>query len=214
MQRTERTTERSMPATLTTPSSKRSPIKNQTRSARMNETIEAKAELVTAAPITPMMLLQQAVTNGADLAVLEKFMDLQERWERNQARKAYEAAIALAKAELPVIPKTKHVRFQGKTGGVVDYKHEELSKIAELIDPVLGRHGLSYRFRTTSVVNEPVRVTCVVAHRDGYFEENTLEAGRDTSGSKNDIQAVGSTVTYLQRYTLKAALGLSAADDD
>jgi uncharacterized protein YyaL (SSP411 family) len=57
-------------------------------------------------------------------------------------------------------------------------------------------------------------VTCVVSHRDGHFEETTLAAGRDESGNKNSIQAVGSTLTYLQRMTLKAALGLAASDDD
>ena len=49
-------------------------------------------------------------------------------------------------------------------------------------------------------------MTCVVSHRLGHSEENTLTAGRDESGNKNNIQAVGSTITYLQRYTLKAAL--------
>ena len=59
-----------------------------------------------------------------------------------------------------------------------------------------------------------MHVTCIVAHRDGHFEETTLSAGHDQSGNKNSIQAVGSTITYLQRYTLKAALGLAASDDD
>lgn len=59
-----------------------------------------------------------------------------------------------------------------------------------------------------------VTVTCIISHRDGHFEENTLSAGRDESGNKNSIQAVGSTLTYLQRMTLKASLGLAASDDD
>ncbi len=59
-----------------------------------------------------------------------------------------------------------------------------------------------------------VTVTCVVSHRAGYFEENTLTAAKDESGSKNSIQAVGSALTYLQRMTLKASLGLAASDDD
>jgi len=59
-----------------------------------------------------------------------------------------------------------------------------------------------------------VSVTCVVSHVDGHSEENTLSANNDTSGSKNAIQAVGSAVTYLERYSLKAALGLAAAEDD
>ena len=57
-------------------------------------------------------------------------------------------------------------------------------------------------------------MTCVLAHRDGHSEEPSLAAGRDESGNKNSIQAIGSTVTYLQRMTLKAALGLAASERD
>jgi hypothetical protein len=89
-----------------------------------------------------------------------------------------------------------------------------LAEVAKTVNPILGRHGLSYRFRTTSPANEPVTVTCIVSHRLGYSEENTLSAGRDESGNKNSIQAIGSTLTYLQRMTLKAALGLAASADD
>ena len=45
-------------------------------------------------------------------------------------------------------------------------------------------------------------------------EETSLEADNDESGNKNAIQAVGSAATYLQRYTLKLALGLAASNDD
>jgi hypothetical protein len=79
------------------------------------------------------------------------------------------------------------------------------------VTPILGKYGLSYRYRVSSNVNEPIVVTCVVSHKDGHFEETTLLAGRDDSGNKNSIQQVGSTLTYLQRMTLKAALGLAAA---
>jgi hypothetical protein len=57
-------------------------------------------------------------------------------------------------------------------------------------------------------------VTCIIAHSAGYSEENSLSAPFDPSGNKNPLQAIGSAQTYLQRYTLKAALGLAAAKDD
>src|SRR5262249_51399435 len=118
--------------------------------------------------------------------------------------------------EIPTIRKNRQVGFESKKAGAsrTDYRHEDLAEIARTIDPILSKHGLSYRWRTTSVPNEPVTVVCVVSHRDGYSEENTLCAGRDDSGNKNSIQAIGSTITYLQRYSLKAALGLAASNDD
>jgi hypothetical protein len=133
--------------------------------------------------------------------------------DADQSRKAFNAAMAEARAEIPPIVKNREVDFTSQKGRT-NYRHEDLAGIAKIIDPILGRHGLSYRFRTTSTPNEPICVTCIVFHRMGYSEENTLIAPRDDTGNKNSIQQIGSTITYLQRYTLKAALGLSAAHDD
>ncbi len=163
--------------------------------------------------MTPMDMLNKAVAQGANIDVLEKLMGLQERWEANQARKAFDEAMAAAKAEIPTIAKNREVDFTSSKGRT-NYRHEDLAEIARTVDPILSRHGLSYRFRVTSNVNEPVSVTCILSHRAGHSEETTLSAGRDDSGNKNSIQAVGSAITYLQRYTLKAALGLAAASDD
>lgn len=163
--------------------------------------------------VTPMEMLDRALSSGAAPETLEKLMALQERWEANQARKAFDDAMAAAKAEIPVIIKSREVDFTSSKGRT-HYRYEDLAGIAKVVNPVLSRHGLSYRFRTSSAANEPVTVTCVVSHRLGYSEENTLSAGRDDSGNKNAIQQVGSTITYLQRMTLKAALGLAASDDD
>jgi hypothetical protein len=165
------------------------------------------------AAVTPMDMLNRAVSSGASLEMVEKLMTLQERWEKNQARKAFDNAIAAAKAEIPNITKNREVDFTSAKGRT-NYRYEDLGEIARVVSPILARHGLSYRYRTTSIPNEPVTVTCIVSHRDGHFEENTLCAGRDDSGNKNSIQAIGSTSTYLQRMTLKAALGLAVSNDD
>ena len=161
------------------------------------------------APITPMGMIDRAVSAGASVETLEKLLALQERWEANEGRKAFDHAIAAAKAEMPAIVKNQ----TANRGNAGSYKYEDLAQIAAQIDPVLSRFGLSYRFRTETHEGR-IKVSCIVSHRDGYSETTTLESGSDTSGAKNPIQAMGSAVTYLQRYTLKAALGLAAARDD
>ena len=59
-------------------------------------------------------------------------------------------------------------------------------------------------------------MTCVITHVQGHSESVSLQAGLDQSGGKNNIQSLGSTVTYLQRYTLFSATGMAAKgiDDD
>ena len=162
--------------------------------------------------ITPLAMLSQAVERGAPHETIERLMGLHERLEAHQARKAFDNAMAQAKAEIPVILKKRDVRL-GSGSRRNAYRYEDLAEIARTVNPILSRHGLSYRFRT-SVADDRVTVTCIVSHRDGYAEENQITAARDESGGKNAIQAIGSALTYLQRMTLKASLGLAAADDD
>ena len=155
-------------------------------------------------------MISSAIDKGLTGEALEKLMDLQERWQGSQARMAFDAAVADAKEEIPTIRKNRTVSFGA---GKATYQHEDMGEIAKTIDPILTKNGLSYRYRANQE-GSTLFVTCVLAHRDGHSEETTLSAPHDTSGSKNPIQAVGSAATYLQRYTLKLALGLAASKDD
>ncbi|MHC5307548.1 ERF family protein [Bartonella sp. LJL80] len=164
--------------------------------------------------INPFQLLDRAIMNGTAPDVISKLMDMQERWQSGQARMAFNDAIAKAMAQIPVVIKNKKVDFTSKNGGArTNYSYEDLSNISEAVKPILEEHGLSFRFKTENG-NGVVKVTCIIAHKDGYFEENSLTAPIDASGNKNSIQSIGSTVTYLERYTLKAALGIAVAEDD
>ena len=163
-----------------------------------------------AASPTPMDLLRQAMDSGASLDVIERMMTFQERWEANQARKAFDAAMASAAKEMPIITKTASVNFGA---GRAAYKHADLSDVVSAVAPILGRHGLYHRFDVQTEPNR-ITVTCVISHAAGHSIRNSMTAGADTSGSKNAIQAMGSTQTYLSRYTLMASLGLAAAVDD
>ncbi|WP_425087805.1 ERF family protein [Stappia sp.] len=158
--------------------------------------------------LTPSDMLAHAITNGAGLEVVEKLMVLQERWEAGQARKAFDDAMARMRENMPRITKDKQVSFNS-----TNYRYEDLDSIASAISPVLSELGLSFRWRTDNNASG-VKVTCIITHRDGHYEETSLSAPVDASGNKNAMQAIGSAITYLQRYTLKAALGLSAAVDD
>jgi hypothetical protein len=153
---------------------------------------------------TPMDLLNQAVASG-NIELAEKLMGLHERWEKNQARKAFDAAISTAKAAIPPIVRNR--------SGHNSKKYADFAAIALVVDPILSTHGLGYRFRSTQT-DARISVTCILFHRDGHAEDTTLSGPADTSGSKNAIQAIGSTLTYLQRYSLVQMLGLAASDDD
>ena len=172
--------------------------------AKIEATPEPSAEL------TPMDMLRIAVEKNADLDKLAKLMDLQERYEANQARKAFVEALSAFKANPPTVIKDKSASFgQGKA----TYDYVSLPQVVAVIAPALSEHGLSHRWSTTQS-EAGISVTCTLTHVMGHSESITLSAGADTSGSKNSIQAIGSTLSYLERYTLLGITGLAAADMD
>lgn len=153
---------------------------------------------------TPATLLQTAVEQNADLDKLERLMDLQDRWNADQAKNAYSQALAKFQSELGPIIKTRQAH---------NSKYADLDDIAQAIRPILDKNGLSYTFEQDQD-QSGLKVTCVVRHSAGHSESNSLSAPNDTSGGKNQIQAIASTVTYLRRYTLTGALGITTGNED
>jgi len=168
-----------------------------------------------ASTTTPSDLLRMAVEQGADLDRLERLMDLQDRWETNEARKAFTVALTGFKSEPVEILKRKNVSFANSKGEVTSYNHAELSDITEAIGPALAKHDLSYRWNVIQA-DGVIKVNCVLTHIRGHSETVTMQAAADSSGGKNAIQSIASAVTYLQRYTVLAITGMSTKgmDDD
>lgn len=157
----------------------------------------------------PSDIIRLAVEKGSNLDQIEKLMILQERWEANEARKAYNEAITFFKKNAPQINKDKSVSFgAGKTA----YKHASLFNVTQKISAKLSEYGLSASWRVKQ--NGVISVTTIISHVLGHSEETTLSAPSDTSGSKNPIQAIGSTISYLERYGLLAMTGLATFDMD
>jgi hypothetical protein len=104
--------------------------------------------------------------------------------------------------------KVKSVKFNQ-----TEYKYAPLADIVRQIKDACKACGLSYRW-TFQDTKDELRVTCIITHLDGHSEETTMSSNADTSGAKNAIQARGSAIEYLKRYTLIGALGLSTSDTD
>jgi hypothetical protein len=155
-----------------------------------------------------MDILQIAIAKGTNIDQMERLMAMQERWEATQATKAFNAAMARFKANPPQIRKNKDVSF-----GTTKYSHATLDHVTEQITQALSAVGISHTWAVEQGEKE-IAVSCILTHEMGHSERTTLRALPDTSGSKNSIQAIGSAVTYLQRYTLLAATGMAAGVDD
>lgn len=147
-----------------------------------------------------------------DIDKLSKLLDVQERWEKNEAKKAYIEAMAAFKSNPPKIIKNKKVSFK-TNAGITEYKHATLDNVTDTINQALSKHGLTASW-TTKQDSGGVTVTCIITHIFGHSEQTSLTSAPDNSGSKNPIQAVGSAVSYLQRYTLLSLVGLATEGQD
>lgn len=146
---------------------------------------------------------------------LAKLLDLKLKYQAHEARLAYVTALQAFKADPPDIEKTKKVSY-GTGANAVSYHHAELDVVNEIIQPALKKHGLCLTWRPSDSAGR-ITVTAVLTHELGHSEDiATVSGPSDTSGGKNNVQAIGSTLTYLERYTAFAGLGLvpKGKDDD
>jgi len=164
---------------------------------------------------SPNAVIMMAMQNNYTPELIEKMMDLQTRHEADQARKAYYHAMSAWKAKALEITKDKKVSFQ-TSKGTTEYHHATLANVTKAINTSMSPFGLHTSWR----LEQPeggIKVTCRCSHEFGHFEETAMTGPLDNSGSKNVIQQSGSTITYLQRYTILALTGLSpdeSFDDD
>jgi len=157
-------------------------------------------------PITsPDSLLELAVAKGAGLDQLEKLLDMKERWEKGEARKAYFLAVAEFKAEPIVITKDK-VNKQYAS------RYTSKGNLVNTVNVALSKFELTARW-DVSQEEDSITVTCILSHSQGHSEQVSLTAPPDDSGSKNIIQQIKSTKTYLEIATYEAVIGVASTDD-
>ena len=159
---------------------------------------------------SPAGMMLAAMRQGANLDQVEKMMDLQEKWERREAEKAFNAAFAAFRGEdLRVV--TDKARSNGPLSG---QKYATLHAFVKATKEALSKHGLTASWKVTRDESDWIEVTCVLKHAMGHSETVSMGGPPDNGPARNVLQARHSTVSYLERYTLKAICGLAEQDDD
>lgn len=184
-----------------------------------SEMFEIATPIKTTEEVTPMALLQMAIAQGANLDRLEKFMELHLRWEKRAELKAYFKAVAAFKLESFVISKDGEVGYRANDGKFVGYKHATLGNVIGMLTPAMSKHGLSLSWDPQQIWDEKlktyvIKITCKMSHEQGHTQEVSLFGKGDNTGNKNQLQQLGSTMTYLERYTALAITGTATQEMD
>jgi hypothetical protein len=162
------------------------------------------------------VISRAAADPNTDVDKLERLLGMYERITALSAKTAYTAALADLQPRLPVIDERGGIK---NNAGAVQSTYAKWEDINDAIRPLLAQAGFSLSFRTGLAADGKITVTGVLAHTDGHQEETTMTLPHDSSGSKNSVQAVGSSTSYGKRYTTIALLNITSRaaqdrDDD
>jgi hypothetical protein len=165
------------------------------------------------APPSPVEMFERLARDpSVDVEKLERLIAMQERIMRHTAKAEFDAAFAQMQGQIPVITEDGKILVNGSLRS----RYATNEAIQETVKPILQEYGFSLRFRNEHMDGNRLKVIGILSHRGGHSEQDEFICPPDTSGAKNDIQAIGSTRHYGQRYTTCALLNVATrgADDD
>ena len=170
--------------------------------------LEARRDIPSAVSETAAILSvieRMALDPHIDPDRIERFIDLKERMENRAAERAYNGAFAAMQPELPAIAK----RGMGHN----NTQYAKWEDIQDGILPVISRNGFGLSFKI-SQNGDIVTVTATLLHKDGHKESTDFQTPSDKGPGRNNIQAIGSAISYGKRYAACALLNIRVAGED
>lgn len=181
----------------------------------MSELVAQKESAVerVAPNITPMSLMQMAIDKEGSIDVIERLVAMQMAFTDREDKIAFRGAMTTFKENMPKIVKERIVK--NKVGDEM-YRVTALEDVADPVMKALVNLGITYRYKTADLPDGRIRVTCILGLRGTAYEEegSTLAAPPDVEGGKSPLKAVGSTTSYLEKYTLMASVGMHVYGTD
>lgn len=165
-----------------------------------------------------LSIIQTAMEKNYSPELIEKMMNLQDRYEKNEALKLFNKDFAKFKQEeVRVLTDKINELFKDETGHGRGYS--SVGNFLATVNPHLGKHNLAGHFDIEDIEDyKKIKVTCVISHAEGHEKRVSMAAAPDTTGPKGGIAKTEmhgrmSTLTYLMRATFSAATGIAAIDN-
>lgn len=153
---------------------------------------------------------------SVDIDKMERLIAMQERVQGQQAKIEFTAAKVAMRAELPEVQARGRITIKDKNTGEIT-QETPFAKFDDLhaaVSPVLTKYGFDIAFKNGLSPDGKVRVTTILSHVGGHSEETHFDLPHDSSGSKNAVQAVGSSTSYAKRYGLVSILNIRIVGED
>lgn len=153
-----------------------------------------------------LSMIERAARDPAvDISKMERLFEMQQQVAARRARADYLAAFSALQAKLPAVER--------RGTGHNNKRYARFEDLISVIRPHLAAHGFSLSFRVERQAAE-ITIAGVLGHAGGHSETTSLPLPADASGSKNNVQAWGSAISYGKRYVALTLLGIATEDED
>lgn len=161
-----------------------------------------------------LAVIERAACNpDVDVSKMQALLEMQERIMNKQAEMAFNQAMARLMPKLPTVAKNGRIEFTDKKGEDRSTPFAKYEDIDAAIRPLMIEDGFSLSFNT-EWGQEGTVISGTLSHSEGHSRTASMRLPLDTSGSKNNLQAMGSTISYGKRYLVGMLLNIVTKGED
>lgn len=161
-------------------------------------------------------IAKMATNKAVDTEKMQALYAIHKEMASKQAENAFNDAMNRAQLGMPRVKKNGKIAFLDKNGVERDTPFGKLEDIDKACRPIYQAEGFSVRYRSEQIMVEGggLLVYIMVSHTGGHTEESSMRLPLDTSGSKNSLQAIGSTISYAKRYLFCMVFNIVTEGED
>jgi hypothetical protein len=174
-------------------------------------------------PSTVLALIERvALDPRADVEKLERLIAMYERLKAKEAELAYNAAKGRILKKLAGIKIVKNRsalaeidKGKPQKGSYEAFKYAPLEEIDRHLRPLLAEEDMDLSFSDEAQERGDILIRGRLKHLPGgHYEDSFMPAPPDTTGGKSNVQAVGSTNSFLRRYIACNIFNIVVVGDD
>jgi ERF superfamily len=172
---------------------------------------------------TVLALIEKlALDPRADVEKLERMMAMYQQLKAKEAELAYNAAKARILKKLVGIKIVKNrpvlceiEKGKPQKGTYEAFKYAPLEEIDRHLRPLLAEEDMDLSYSDEPREGGGILIRGRLKHLpSGHYEDSFMPAPLDTTGGKSDVQAVGSTNSFLRRYVACNIFNIVVVGDD
>ncbi len=169
-----------------------------------------------AAPRNFLEVVTTAVMDPrCDVEKMKALLDMQERIEERDSKKAFTVAFNALQAELPVINRDGKIDHSSDGGDTTRSGKRALKtsyatypNLNRVVGPLLKKHGFTFSSAMEPEATGPMVVISTLEHVAGHARTTHFRITADATGGKNNQQGWGSSQQYGMRYNMIALLNI------